>query len=304
MTYFGIIKSALDKLIAGICKHRGVKRKVALQMARQHLQNMSEQWRSGQSPTIAYGDPLCRFAYLYCHTAVNANICESFIRDHEDTVQYMIGKMNEAEELKICAFGGGPGTEFLALTKLLKQRYQDGLLTSYSDIDFTLLDNTPEWAESWDTIEAAIRAEFANDYGKRRNWPFTISKSFQPFDMTRVEQFSNLVQLFVHDIYILNYVVSEIIADDEALANLVNTMAHHAPSGARFVFIDRNQDNVSERVSKFITGARLTELWKDESATNMDSDEQANELEEYIEKIEWKPRVQWNGAFCIIAQKS
>jgi hypothetical protein len=245
MTYFGIVKAALDALVAGICQHRGVTQPVALQMAGVHLRNMSQQWRNGQTPTIAYGDPLCRFAYLYCHTAVNANICESFIRSHPDTVQYMIDKLNQNEELKVCAFGGGPGTELLAFVKMLKQAHQQGRIQSHGDINFTLLDNTPEWAESWNAIEGAIRAEFNAEYGQRRNWPFTTSKSFQPFDMTRVEQFANLVQLFVHDLYILNYVVSEIVTDNVALGNLINRMAAHAPAGARFVFVDRNQDGSS-----------------------------------------------------------
>jgi len=274
MTYFGIVKAALDALVAGICQHRGVTQPVALQMAGIHLCNMSQQWRNGQTPTIAYGDPLCRFAYLYCHTAVNANICESFIRSHPDTVQYMIDKLNQNEELKVCAFGGGPGTELLAFVKMLKQAHQQGSIQSHGDINFTLLDNTPEWAESWNAIEGAIRAEFNAEYGQRRNWPFTTSKSFQPFDMTRVEQFANLVQLFVHDLYILNYVVSEIVTDNVALGNLINRMAAHAPAGARFVFVDRNQDDVLARSRLLMQNAGLTEVWFQDSSTYMDFDEQ------------------------------
>lgn len=303
MTYFGIVKTALDTLIAGICHHRGVERNVALQLAGQYLESMSREWRNGHTPTIAYGDPLCRFAYLYCHTAVNANICESFIRNHDDTVQYMLGRMNGDEELKVCAFGGGPGTELLALTKLFKQAHRYQRLTGHSDINFTLLDNVPEWAESWNALEAAIRTDFTAEYGSRRDWPFTTSKFFQPFDMTRVDQYGNLVQLFIHDIYLLNYVVSEIITDDEALGSLVILMAQHAPNGARFIFIDRNQDDVLARSRTLIQNAGLNELSFEESATNMDHDEQSDELRDYIAAIGRNPRVQWNGAFCIIAEK-
>lgn len=303
MTYFGIVKAALDALIAGICQHRGVNQQIALQMAGAHLRNMSQQWRNGQTPTIAYGDPLCRFAYLYCHTAVNANICESFIRTHQETVQYIIDKMNQNEELKVCAFGGGPGTELLALVKMLKQAHQAGRLQAHADINFTLLDNTPEWAESWNALEAAIRVLFNAQYGQRRNWPFTTSKSFQPFDMTRVDHFANLVQLFVHDIYILNYVVSEIVTDNLALGNLINAMAAHAPQGARFVFVDRNQDDILARSRALLQGAGLQEVFFRDSSTYMDFDEQASELNDYIAGIGWRPRVQRNGAFCIIGVK-
>ena len=93
MTYFTTVKAALDALIAGIAQHRGVTPDVALKHASAYLSNMSDQWHSGQKPSIAYGDPLCRFAYLYCHTPVNANICDVFLRGHQETLSYIIEKL-------------------------------------------------------------------------------------------------------------------------------------------------------------------------------------------------------------------
>lgn len=303
INYFQTIKVALDATIAGICQHRGVTREVALQMAGAHLRNMSSQWRTGNTPTIAYGDPLCRFAYLYCHTAVNANICENFISSHDPTKRHILQRLNEAEELKICAFGGGPGTELLAMTKLLGIQHQLQRINTHPEVNFTLLDNIPEWAESWNALESAIKKKFAEDYGQRRNWPFTTSKSFQPFDMTRVEQYANLIQLFVHDLYILNYVVSEIFSNHEALGSLINRMSEHAPAGARFVIIDRNQVNVVEWSRNLLLTAGLNEESFQESSTHMDRLEQSSALGEYIQQVGWNPRVSWNGAFCLIGVK-
>ncbi len=303
MTYFRTVKAALDALIAGISQHRGVPQNVALQMAGAYLRNMSEQWRSGQNPTIAYGDPLCRFAYLYCHTPANAAICELFVRKHLDTVQFILEKLNQSEELKVCAFGGGPGTELLALTKLLRRKHTLGELPAHGDVNFTLLDNVPEWAESWSALESAIKVCFTNDFGPRRDWPFTVSKFFQPFDMTKVEQYANLHQLFVHDLYFLNYVVSEIFTEHDALGNLINTMAAHAPVGSRFLFIDRNQDQVVDWCRTLLQNAGLVEVNFTESSTNMDHDEQSVQLGEYIELVGWNPRVNWHGAFCIVGIK-
>jgi hypothetical protein len=76
MNYFEVVRRALDTLVDGICRHRNVRRPVAMKMAAAHLQTMRDEWFSGDTPNIAYEDPLCRFAYLYCHTAVNANLCE------------------------------------------------------------------------------------------------------------------------------------------------------------------------------------------------------------------------------------
>ena len=257
ITYFGLVKVALDALIAGICVHRGIGKKDAMRLAKAHLENMSQQWRNGQTPTITYGDPLCRFAYLYCHTPINANICESFIRDHPATLQYILEKLNQNEELKVCAFGGGPGTELLALVKILIKAHNSGNLQSQGEVNFTLLDNVPEWVESWNALESAVRTKLTENFGQKRQWPFTISKSFQPFDMTKVSQFANLVQLFVHDIYILNYVISEILTNHNALGNLINKMAAHAPSGARFVFVDRNEKSVVTRAKDLLKNAGL-----------------------------------------------
>ena len=47
-------------------------------------------------------------------------------------------------------------------------------------------------------------------------WPFTISKTFLPFDMTQIDQFANLHQVFTHDLYVMNYVLSEVFSDNEA----------------------------------------------------------------------------------------
>lgn len=299
--YFRTIKNALDALIAGICQHRNVSPKMACQLAGAYLRNMSQEWRSGESPTIAYDDPLCRFAYLYCHTAANAAIFELFLRRHQPTADYLLQKLNEAEELRICAFGGGPGTELLALTKFLTAR--SGQLTGHGDVNFTLIDNTPEWAESWNALHQAIKANFTAQFGPRRGWPFTVSKMFQPFDMTRVEQFANLPQLFTQDVYVMNYVVSEIFDEYQSLAAVAQTMVQNAPVGARFLIVDRNQNQVVANCRYLLQQAGLVEEHFLESSTNMDGDEQASDLDPYKSHVTWDPRVSWRGAFCLYGVK-
>lgn len=133
MNYFAIVLGALDTLVDGICRHRNLQRPVAMQMAAAHLQTMRDEWFSGDTPNIAYEDPLCRFAYLYCHTAVNANLCEFCIRDTEDVSEHINETLDANGELRVCAFGGGPGTELLALAKhLCNTRQADRRVTSRS----------------------------------------------------------------------------------------------------------------------------------------------------------------------------
>lgn len=302
MTYFETIKNALHDLIPGLMEHYNVDLDTALRMVQTHLGNMSREWYSGESPNITYGDPLCRFAYLYCHTAANANMCESFIRNHAPTVTHILNRLNDQEEIKVCAFGGGPGTELLALAKLLKEKHANGDLKGHGDINFTLIDNVPEWAESWQALDESIRTDFKNEYGKRSQWPFTVSKTFQPIDMTKVERYANLVQLFEHDLYILNFVISEIMVNRDALERLIRSMVEHAPQGARFIFIDRNQDDVATYTKDLVERLGLSTDLYTASRTNMDGDEQSSVLNDFKPPQGWSPRVTWN-AFCVVGVK-
>lgn len=303
MTYFGTIKSALDQLINGVCSHAHTTRERAMVMAGTVLSNMSQEWFNGDRPTIAYGDPLCRFCYLYAHTAVNANIFDTFVQRHQPAMDYILSKMNEDEELRVCAFGGGPGTELLALSKLLNRARRRGELTGHGEIRFTILDTTAEWAESWDTLSDAIRDQLRADYGTRRDWPFTISRNFQPFDMTDVGQFANLAQLLRQDFYVMNYVVSEVFGEEVGLGNVIQLMAENAPQGARFVIVDRDQNGVRDTAQRLLTSVGLQIESVTTSSTNMDYDEQASDLGDFYNAIARKPRIQWSGAFGVIAVK-
>jgi hypothetical protein len=64
LNYFQTIKSALDASFHAICRHMAVTEQQAHKLVEGHLKSMSREWRSGKTPNIAYGDPLCRFAYL------------------------------------------------------------------------------------------------------------------------------------------------------------------------------------------------------------------------------------------------
>jgi hypothetical protein len=303
MRYFQIVKSALDALLAGICAHKGLSGVQALKMVEGHLRTMSKEWFSGEAPNIAYGDPLCRFAYLYSHTAVNANLCEVAVRSLPAVGPHILDRLNTIGELRVCAFGGGPGTELLALSKFLTGKKGLGQLQPHGEVNFTLLDYVPEWAESWNALEAAIKRDFLTTFGHKRDWPFSISKSFQPFDMTKVEQYANLVQLFEHDLYVMNYVLSEIFSDHPSFAALFNQMAARAPSGAQFVIIDRKQDHIVAWARELMAGAGLVESGYLETSTNMDYDEQKAVLDDYQKYITLHPRITWNGAFCISGTK-
>jgi hypothetical protein len=305
MNYFATIKGALDTSFAGICRHLNVNSKEACRIVAQHLATMSKEWFTGDTPNIAYEDPLCRFAYLYCHTAANANLCEVAIRNSPKVRKFIDTKLEGVEELRVCAFGGGPGTELLAISKHVLK----GQRTGHARITFTLLDRVPEWSETWNALEAQINAELKTTYGSFSKQPFSICKTFVPFNMAAASQYANLATLLQQDLYVMNYVVSELIGDHAKFQKLINLAAASAPAGSMFLIVDRDQDRVIQHATGLFSTAGLEVLTPKKTCTNMDSDEQMSALEPYITHIGRNPRVQWGsprtgrGAFYLVGVK-
>ena len=304
MNYFETIKAALDASFAGICEHLGLSREEACRTIKQHLATMSHEWFSGQTPNIVYGDPLCRFAYLFCHVGANANLCEVAIRSSPDLCDFIDTTLEKAEELRVCAFGGGPGTELLALSKFLLGR----AFPVHVEISFTLLDRVPEWAETWNALEAQIKAGLKATYGPKSKRPFSTSKTFVPFDMTKAHQYANLSHLLEQDVYVMNYVVSEVVGDHAKFQELITAASSAAPPGSKFLVVDRDQDRVIENTNDLLTKAGLTVGSVQKTSTCMDLNERKDSLEPYISAIDRRPRLQWGswsgrGAFFVVGTK-
>ncbi len=300
MNYFSTIRAALDASFPGICHHYRIPPADVLQYVSMHLQAMNDQWFSGDTPNIAYHDPLCRFSYLFCHTAVNANLCEVAIRNSPDLVTFIAGKMNNQQELRVCAFGGGPGTELLALAKYLSRTRPHGPLACLS---FTLLDRVPEWSETWNALEAQIISELRAGGIPVAQRPFSISKTFVPYDMTLVGNYANMPNLFQQDLYVMNYMVSEIIGDQANFQAVISSAANSSPPGSKFLIVDRDQGAVRADAVRLLQTAGLAVGQIMETATNMDGDEQSAVLGPYSGPIGRQPRVRWRGAFWVIGTK-
>jgi hypothetical protein len=266
----------------------------------EHLRCFSAEYRAGKKPQNDYPDPLCRLAYLYCYVPANANLCEIAIERTDELADFITEKLKDEEELKVCAFGGGPGTELLALAKFLindRKKIGDCVVT------FTLLDEVEEWVESWNLIEGAIRNFLRENFGKPSSWPFLISKSFVPFDITKMSGYGNLKQLFGQDLYILNYVVSEIYEQDQldGVGKVLKAMVQSAESGAKVLIIDRNERRVLERAKKLLGDLGLNVSTFAETKENMDYDEQSSDLGNHLIQAHC-PRLTWNS-FWIVGTK-
>src|SRR5579884_2986292 len=111
MKYFETIKRVLDSTLSRVCDKRGLTLDEARDLMIQHLRDMKAEWFSGEQPNISYDDPFCRLAYLYCHVAANANLFECALRSTRGVGDYIARKLREDDALRVCGFGGGPGTE-------------------------------------------------------------------------------------------------------------------------------------------------------------------------------------------------
>jgi hypothetical protein len=297
--YFKALKAILDEAIPGICNQRKLSRDEVRDALVEHLRCFSVEYRAGRKPQNPYHDPLCRLAYVYCYLCANANLCEIAIKRSDDLSELITSRLEEEGEVKVCAFGGGPGTELLALAKFLINKKKK----ARGSISFTLLDEVEEWAETWNLTEKEIRNFLKLNFGKAPSWPFTISKSFIPFDITEMDNYGNVRQLFGQDLYILNYVVSELFEahDLEGLRKLVKAMVESSQPGSKVLVIDRNESGVVAKARRLLQNLGLTISETCESKENMDYDEQASDLGDQLIR-DRHPRVKWDS-FWVVGTK-
>lgn len=299
--YFETIKAALDASFAVICNHRGVPLEQGPSLVRAELGAMNKEWFKTEPANVKYEDPICRFGYLFSHTAANANLCEIAIRESPDVVKLIVDKAEASGKLKICAFGGGPGTELLALAKHLIRTRPNG---PHLQLKFDLLDRVDEWIESWKAIEGEITRKLEVKYGSFVNHPFSMSGNIYGKDMTDPHQYVNLPTLFDQDLFFLNYVISEIggnsadiTQDAPSFVEFVRHAAQACKSGSKFVIADRDQDNVVSNAQKLLTAAGLSMSAITKVCRRMDNDEQPDVLKDYSGDIDRFPRSWWKGRF-------
>lgn len=300
---FELIKAVLDDAVEKIARKRGITEDAALELMKKHLQAMSNAYFSGKQPLIAYEDPLLRAGYLFQHAVVNSHLCAEALRAALDVADELVDRIGEGS-LSVCAFGGGPGTELMALASIFSELEADDS-EEQIDIEFRLIDRVNEWSESLEMLKKKTKKELERKYGKKKNWPFNLETSFMNFDITKVKNYHNLVNIFESDIFIMNYVISEVIDDADELAKVIKLVASKSPQGAVFLVIDRNEEQVQERAQALLEDAGLQLLAAEESEGQLSNAEwaQRQALDDYIEFMDRRPRRKWK-AFWQIAIKS
>lgn len=299
MKYFETVNQVLNAHVPALAAATGMSQAQVYALMGQHLDEMSREWTKGSQPAIHYSDPFCRLAYVYAHVGINANLFARALRlplpasgsPSVTCLGDILGaRMQLGGRLKLAAFGGGPGTELLAMAKYIERSVKPAQPV---DVELLLLDRVPEWSETW----VALRDAIYNQVTPPR--PFAISSMVIPFDFTSLASYGHLTALLQRDLFVLNYVVSEVF-EDQALANLATVVAHMTRMSpeAPILILDRSDARTLERVGRVVQAAALDVVHRDTVGGSMDMDEQSSVLAVHNRALgqngrDRAPRVSW-----------
>jgi hypothetical protein len=226
--YFEMVNALLERLVKKYARDSCTSVDDVLAKIRAQMDKTKDEHFQDE-PEIDYPNPLCRLGYFYRHAPANATLFE-WVLCESDRLQTKLREANQGS-LEICSVGGGPGTELLGLAKYLLLR-SDCLPR---EIRFTVLDNVPQWAETWERLAKAVEGKLRNDQVSP-----TIVDHFLPLDVLNEGSYKDYAFKFSSaDIVIFNYLFSE---NKMRLAEAQAVLTHLARvtrAGCIFVVIDR-----------------------------------------------------------------
>ncbi len=300
INFFQTLNAVLTQGISNICNVYRISETDAVERARHYLADNTMQYYSDNT-RLQYNDPLCRIAYLYAYVGAHANLTDNAFYKFPDLRQFVINQIHSSGELHVCSFGGGPGSELLGFVKFIQRvRDEDDTI----DIHFTLIDQIPEWDETWQALVNGLQETFKSTYGpSRRHWPIVVHRSFLPLDLTQVRDFQSFPSRFNEvQLYVLNHTISELLVRRNEFKEVFNYVVARASTGAYFLFIDRNQNEVVDFARELATHDELEFQGIEFEQTNMDLDEQKQDLGNWYILMERSPKITWN-AFYALAHK-
>ncbi|MGB8509989.1 MAG: hypothetical protein WCD76_16545 [Pyrinomonadaceae bacterium] len=299
--FFELLGPIIDREIAFVAGRQSISTADVYQLVVDEAENNQAEWYSNKVPNLNYKSPECRLAYLYIVAAANAGTFQHVLETNEDLRNYVLQLSRERHEIRVCAFGAGPGTELLAIAKFFEQR---GLGHSVS-VDFQLLDRVEEWSSSWYGIRGQVNETFRNLYGPdRSSWPMIPSGNFLACDVTDLDRLPYLGNIWEQDVYVLNFLLSEIFTDNPGLRAFLRQVAGLAPTGARFVFIERRGSMWESRMMHIAAeaGLELSGFVESRSVLKDENPEVLGDLYKAIHEIRM-PRLNWNVVYSIGVKK-
>ena len=298
VTFYKLLAPVIEKDINFASRQLGVPVASIYQMILAEAERNQKEWYSGGVPNLNYQCQECRLAYLYIVAASNANVFKHVLESNRELNAYIMSITQNNRSLKVCALGGGPGTELMAITKFLHEQ-RLGFCVS---VDFQLLDKVQEWANSWYGIRDAINSTLQAAYGvDRTHWPLLPSGNFIACDVTNPNSLRNTGNIWGQDIYVINFLLSEVFTDDPGIRTFIKEIASVAPQGSRFVFIERKGSMWSSQIRNIAQEANMLLSDFYESQMNKDYDERPEDLGGVFFALSQtrKPRLSWNVVYSI-----
>jgi hypothetical protein len=309
--YFTIVKQVLDESLPAYAEEHGIAKKEVYAKIQEHLAEMSKQHRE-DDPTIPYDDPLCRLAYVFKHVGANATLFERAVKESEHVRNVL--KARVGATLKVCAVGGGPGSELLGLTKFLSRTAAPDKYMP-KRIDFVLLDRVPQWGESWDQLAGLCENELETIATEARIAAPAVAPQFHGMDVTDPTSYKSYAWLFSNvDLVVFNYLISENLEHLDDLAKCLSLLAKKTRDGA-FLFIDRKEysDRINDWLLKTLPTVGLAKVGELQTHGGcMSTDELIDpDLGKYPERFKSGPRVKFETrpygtptAFSVTAKKA
>jgi hypothetical protein len=168
--FFVAVRGILERNTEDIARSRRLTDEKMLKKAASHLNIMREQWFSGEEPDITYEDPICRWAYVFAHVAVQSNLFLHVLRECTEDSALLTKLLGE--QLSVTVLGGGPGTELLGLAKY----YMDAAASDQEQVDIRvdIIDRVKAWAENVSWIKDEISTIYRKPFGKNQNGPLFL----------------------------------------------------------------------------------------------------------------------------------
>lgn len=247
------------------------------------LRDRYTQLRDRERKLIDYGSLPVQMAYAFMYVGANSNCLSQVMLAAESAIG---GSLLTKPEMRVTSWGGGPGSDLLALVGVLRQSPPD---LRPSKIHYRVLDKQPNWHEILKTV-ALLQLGTVD-----------IDVLFQEVDVTIPGQWQG-ISCEDDDMVIMNFFVSEVCSLKEAKSvwDCLESCLRSLSPGCTLVFNDSNAysfhsyfDKLYQRVSGFSAIISESNLLK----VDGDFDDFFNEG---MGRFETTPKLTSNAAYRVL----